>query len=131
MDGWSRGSIPVMDLVRLRKTKVKVLEIVWAYLYSGREQEAWTELADSWPPADQARVKAAILAARSRGIESQVAVIAKASSRGMLKKRPKIYETTKTSGPSHPPNIIAIQALGGGFRSQAAAEVLMNKRCRQ
>jgi hypothetical protein len=96
-----------MDGVRLRKTKVKVLEIVWAYLYSGREPEAWTELADAWPPVDQARVKAAILAARSRGIESQVAVIAKASSRVTLRKRPFVYETAKISGPSDPPNIIA------------------------
>jgi hypothetical protein len=44
--------LPVAQLHRLRLAKIKVLEIVWAYLYSGREQDAWNALADMWPPAD-------------------------------------------------------------------------------
>jgi hypothetical protein len=40
------------ELHRLRMTKIKVLEIVWCYLYSGREQDAWRALADMWPAAD-------------------------------------------------------------------------------
>lgn len=44
-------------LHHLRMVKIKVLEIVWAYLYSGREQEAWRSLADMWPPGDMQRSK--------------------------------------------------------------------------
>jgi hypothetical protein len=72
------GSIPAAAWNRLRKTKVKVLEIVWAYLYSGRADQAWAELNRDWPPADAARIKAAILAARAKGIEVQVAGVASA-----------------------------------------------------
>jgi len=52
--------------------KAKVLEIVWSYLYSGREQEAWRSLADMWPALDVDRIRAAILNARARGIRAQV-----------------------------------------------------------
>jgi len=52
--------------------KLKVLEIVWSYLYSGREEEAWHALAGMWPPADVDRIRAAILQARARGIRAQV-----------------------------------------------------------
>ena len=58
--------------VRLRKTKATVLEIVWAYLYSGRPEQAWTELSNSWPAEDVPRVKAAIVKARSNGLEARV-----------------------------------------------------------
>lgn len=56
----------------LGRTKGKVLQIVWAYLYSGREQEAWKALAEMWPPGDVDRVRAAIVTARDRGIRAQV-----------------------------------------------------------
>jgi hypothetical protein len=45
-----------------------VLRIVLAYLYSGREEQAWKELAAMWPPADLARIKGEILKAREKGI---------------------------------------------------------------
>jgi hypothetical protein len=35
------GFRPWPELIPLRKTKAKVLEIVWSYLYGGREAEAW------------------------------------------------------------------------------------------
>jgi hypothetical protein len=57
---------------RLRSTKVKVLEIVWSYLYSGRDRKAWETLAEMWPPADLSRIRTAILNAQARGIRSQV-----------------------------------------------------------
>jgi hypothetical protein len=57
---------------QLRAAKSKVLEIVWCYLYSGREQEAWKTLAEMWPPADLERIRAAIVTAQSRGLRSQV-----------------------------------------------------------
>ncbi len=59
-------------LYQLRIVKMKVLEIIWSYLYSGREQEAWRSLADLWPPADADRIHTALLNARARGIRAQV-----------------------------------------------------------
>jgi hypothetical protein len=59
-------------LYQLRTAKMKVLEIVWSYLYSGREQEAWRALADMWPAKDVDRIHAVILNARDHGIRSQV-----------------------------------------------------------
>ena len=45
-----------------------VLRIVLAYLYSGREEQAWKELASMWPPADLERIKSEIMKARAKGI---------------------------------------------------------------
>ena|SRR5579862_1522647 len=64
--------IPAERLLRLRNLKVKVLEIVWSYLYSGREQEALHSLTEMWPEPDLERIRAALWNARSRGIHSQV-----------------------------------------------------------
>jgi hypothetical protein len=56
----------------LQSVKIKVLEIAWAYLYSGREKEAWHSLDELWPPSDVDRVRASIVAARARGVRAQV-----------------------------------------------------------
>jgi hypothetical protein len=64
-----------MDLGRsenLERTKERVLQIVWSYLYSGREEEARNSLTELWPPADLDRIRAAIEGARARGIRAQV-----------------------------------------------------------
>jgi hypothetical protein len=53
-------------------TKIRVLEIVWGYLYSDREQDAWNALGAMWPPADVDRIRASILDARAHGIRSRV-----------------------------------------------------------
>ncbi len=66
------GSLPAVRLSRLRSAKMKVLEIAWAYLYSNREKDAWSALADMWPAADVDRIRAAILEARAHGIRSQI-----------------------------------------------------------
>ncbi len=66
------GSLPPVRLSHLRSAKMKILEIVWSYLYSNREQAAWTSLADMWPAADIDRIRAAILNARAHGIRSQI-----------------------------------------------------------
>ncbi len=69
------GSIPdPARFHRLRLVKVQVLEIVWAYLTSGREQDAWRSLQDVWPERDAKRVRAAIASARAAGIHSQIDV---------------------------------------------------------
>jgi hypothetical protein len=56
---------------KLESTKVKVLQIVWSYLYSGREEEAWRTLAEVWPAADLDRIRAALSSLHSRGILAQ------------------------------------------------------------
>lgn len=56
----------------VRQTKIKVLEIVWAYLYSGRERQASNALAEYWPAADRDRIWTAILDARGRGLRTQL-----------------------------------------------------------
>jgi hypothetical protein len=68
---------PATMFVRLKSVKVKILEIVWAYLYSGRQQEAWHSLAEMWPPADLERIRAAIVNAHDRGIHSQLDGVSK------------------------------------------------------
>jgi hypothetical protein len=57
---------------RLARTKERVAQIVWAYLYSGREEQAWNALEQMWPPADRDRIRAAIVSARNRGIRAQI-----------------------------------------------------------
>jgi hypothetical protein len=42
----STPSPSAQRLHQLRGVKIKVLEVVWSYLYSGREMEAWHSLAD-------------------------------------------------------------------------------------
>jgi hypothetical protein len=79
----------------LRNVKVKVLEIVWSYLYSGREQEAWRSLAEMWPAADIERIRSAILTARARGIRSQVDGVSTAVSPGKILPV-KIFDGTTT-----------------------------------
>jgi hypothetical protein len=68
------GKLPPHGLLatKIVATKIKVLEIVWCYLYSGREQEAWNALAEMWPPADLERIRTAIVSAQSRGLRRQV-----------------------------------------------------------
>lgn len=56
----------------LLATKIKVLEIAWAYLYSGREQQARDTLADMWPASDLDRMQAAMIAMPRRGLRAQV-----------------------------------------------------------
>jgi hypothetical protein len=80
-------------LIRLRNVKVKVLEIVWSYLYSGREQEAWHSLAEMWPATDVDRIRAALLRVRARGIRAQVDGVSPAVPAGR-EKHTKIFDAT-------------------------------------
>ncbi len=52
----------------VRKTKSLVLRIVLAYLYSGREEEAWKTLEEMWPPKDKERIRKLILETRAGGV---------------------------------------------------------------
>jgi len=76
-DGRLRASpdSPAQELIRLhtlRAVKIQVLEVVWAYLYSGREKEAWQSLSEMWPAGDLERIRAEILKARAHGIHAQL-----------------------------------------------------------
>jgi TonB family protein len=89
------GSVPAAEWVRLRNTKAVVLEMVWAYMYSGRPDRAWAELEGAWPSGDVARVKAAIVAARARGIEAKVTKVASAPVLPKHIQRAFVYEYLK------------------------------------
>jgi hypothetical protein len=84
------SAIRLRDLVT---AKIKVLEIVWCYLYSDREQEAWKALEDMWPPNDLDRIRASIRNARAHGIRSGLdGVSDKLSVSRFKKKHTMIYD---------------------------------------
>jgi hypothetical protein len=74
---------------KLRSIRVQVLEIVWAYFYSGRETEAWKELDAMWPAEDAARMQASLRKARAGGILTQIDGI---SSLPPAKKRSQVFD---------------------------------------
>jgi hypothetical protein len=82
------------ELHRLLRTKVSVLEIVWAYLYSGREQEAWAALNEMWPSQDLDRIRPSISSVHQSGILHNVDHASRSSSR---KRYGKIYDAIETS----------------------------------
>ena len=57
---------------RVTELKGIVLEIVLAYLYGGRGQEAWKALDEMWPATDKPRMRQMILKARSSGILTEI-----------------------------------------------------------
>lgn len=70
-------------LHRLRVVKMKVLEIVWDYLYSGREKDAWQSLSEMWPSSDDGRIHLALLNLRQHGVHAE----ADDTSKGWMGKR--------------------------------------------
>jgi hypothetical protein len=82
----------------LLATKIRVLEIVWAYLYSGREQQAWDALTEMWPASDADRVRTAITTAMARGLRSQVDGVSHLAAPPGPSKRSTIYEHTLSFG---------------------------------
>lgn len=84
-------------LHRIRETKIKVLEIIWSYLYSGRQDEAWKALRVMWPPQDVARIQQAIANARAHGIELQIDGVAPDTRR--RKKHAGIYQVPEVAPP--------------------------------
>lgn len=104
------STISAEGLHRLRITKIKVLEIVWAYLYSGREQDAWRSLTEMWPASDVDRIRAAIVATRTRGIHSQAGSTSTGPDR-VRKKRTQTYDATNAAGPSRKLEVVPPKAL--------------------
>jgi hypothetical protein len=94
------GSVVPAGWVELQKTKAAVVEIIWAYLYSGRPAQAWAELQNAWPPSDEAQIKRAIIAARSRGFDRQVGRIASSKLPVMWEETPFVYAYLKPADSS-------------------------------
>lgn len=66
------GKIGKFEVADFNDAKAVVLEIIYSYLYSGREQQAWQTLDEMWPKADQERIKKLIVATRAKGLLSQL-----------------------------------------------------------
>lgn len=66
------GKIRKFEVADFKDAKGVVLEIVYSYLYSGREQQAWQTLDEMWPPPDRERIKELIINTRAKGLLSQL-----------------------------------------------------------
>ena len=97
-------------LHRLRTVKIKVLEIVWAYLYSGREPDAWRSLADMWPSADVDRIRVALVNARAHGIHDQADGTSSGPPRGK-KKHAQVFDAVSGSGPGSKLEVVPPKAI--------------------
>lgn len=91
----NRFLLPTDEYHALLATKIKVLEIVWGYLYSGREEEAWNTLTELWPASDTSRIRTAILDARAHGIRSQIDGISDSLPRFHVKKHALIFDAAQ------------------------------------
>lgn len=100
------SSVPPPQREQLRATKIKVLEIVWAYLYSGRAPQAWNALAGMWPSSDLDRIRMAILEAQARGIHAQLDPGSSRPSHASSKKHAFVFET---------PNYVEAKLVGPSF----------------
>ena len=107
----TRITMPMDALRRLVKTKIKVLEIVWCYLNSGREQDAWKALAETWPAEDVDRIRTAILDAQARGIRSEIDGVSTSASTLRKKPHAEIFDFVKMENSQ-----IAPQMIGSGRR---------------
>lgn len=87
-----RYALPVNEMHELVNTKIKVLEIVWAYLYSGREQEAWSALTSMWPANDIDRIRTSIQHQRAGGMHSRVDGVAASPPRFHVKKHAMVFD---------------------------------------
>jgi len=95
-------------LHRLRQTKIRTLEIVWDYLYSGREADAHLHLSELWPSADVDRIWTAIMNARAAGIHSQANATSTGPS-GKKKKTPIFDAVRRNAGLDSVPTGILLE----------------------
>lgn len=82
-------------LQRLLRVKTQALEIVWSYLYSDREREAWQALAAMWPAADIDRIHSLLASLHARGIVAQTERPEHKTNLGALKPNVEIYDIWK------------------------------------
>ena len=64
------GEIARFQQADFEDARKVVLEIVFSYLYSGRETEAWQTLDEMWPATDRDRIRKLIVATRAKGLLS-------------------------------------------------------------
>ena len=106
-------------LTELNAVKIRVLEIAWAYLYSGREQEAWQTLLEMWPDEDVERIRSEIVRTRAHGMYTQLdGVLKSAAVAG--KERAKIYRQSEVT-PAQP-ILLGCYAAPCGLRNQPVPE---------
>lgn len=87
----------------LLHVKEQILELVWAYLYSGRDKQAWQTLSEMWPPGDVERIRSALVERRAHGMRAQVDDVSRAHP--SLDVQPsKVYEW-----PEHPARPIMVR----------------------
>lgn len=67
-----KGKIRKFEAADFNDAKGTVLEIVYSYLYSGREEQAWQTLDEMWPPNDRERIKKLIVETRAKGLLSEL-----------------------------------------------------------
>jgi hypothetical protein len=93
-DGKLRSLFPPTpeEWEHLQATKTKVLEIVWCYLYSGRDRQAWDALQSMWPPTDIDRIRAIILSTRAQGIRREVEGVSSGLSAHFKTKKVTIFD---------------------------------------
>ena len=96
----STNSALAEQIHRLRLAKAKILEIVWSYLYSGREQEAWHSLADMWPASDVDRIREILTKASATGMRTQLDGVSTAAP---MKR--KVVEVFTPTSPSQNPTL--------------------------
>jgi hypothetical protein len=68
----AQGDIAKFLIADFEDARKVVLEIVFSYLYSGRETQAWQTLDEMWPAGDRERVKKLILSTRAKGLLSKI-----------------------------------------------------------
>ena len=74
---FARAKIPQREEGQFLESDFKdartvVLEVVFSYLYSGREAQAWKTLDELWPAKDRERIKKLIIDTRARGLLSKL-----------------------------------------------------------
>lgn len=70
--GPAKDALTIDQLQILQAVKAKVLEIVWCYFYSDREEAAWKTLAEMWPAADLERIRKEMFDAQRSGLRTEV-----------------------------------------------------------
>jgi hypothetical protein len=90
------------ELQRLQTTKIKILELVWSYLYSVRDQQAWNALATLWPSDDFGRIQQAVMNMRANGIRRELDCVSERLHSAQPVRRPPIYAYRFRTDPWEP-----------------------------
>jgi hypothetical protein len=128
----SESRLSAEQLHKLRRVKGKILGIVWCYLYSGREQQAWDALGEMWPARDIGRIRAAILESRARGVRAQTVGSTSAGS-SQRKQHASIFDAIGRSSEGRP-EVVSPEAIlltrpaliGGTDQSESTLDLMID-----